>query len=258
MMVTRTQQQMIKGQSHWLLSGPLGEQLQLPAASSGPFAIGTLGTRSLHPVPTPRWVAMARMFLDLGLPLYLIDVRLDGCGAMGCWSPREFAAMIPAWLAQRGAPPMSYLHLPGAAPGDALQRAYRWANKHPTADSEEQIASWVVEAAEGRAPGQHSMWRHHDVFRAAYKLELTRRPHAVLAARAFVEAAQREEGMAVFLCAEPLAPSFDQLPREDVGEALGKNNLSCHRFSLAAAVSDSLAVAFPGEQINRVDLDLGA
>lgn len=217
-----------KDSNRWLLADSWGHDLVLPYRpdyAGRTIQIGTLGTK-FEPNGLKdekrkaliRSTIIAHMLRDLGLPIYLLDVRRNGTGAQSSWSPAEFASLIPAAIGSGSR--YAFLHLPIVAPSMGLLGEYH--------------------------KGQVSDW--HD-FRDRYNEELGE--GAITVARAFVEAADCGGGMAVFLCAEPCCPDFDTLP------AAAQNANHCHRFTLAHRVARQLQQACPTIRVERVDLDPG-
>jgi hypothetical protein len=156
---------------------------------------------------------MATMIGAIDQPIYLLDVRRNGVGGQGSWAPREFATIVPEQLPREAA--YDYLHLPCLAPSIPLLSM------------------------------KDLPWRE---FRDRYVAELT--PSALSVARAFVEAAVSRSGLAVFLCAEPHQPAFDELTPEN------QQHSYCHRYTLAHKVADTLRLAWPVAAVDLVYLDL--
>ncbi|MBL8726584.1 MAG: hypothetical protein JNK49_21255 [Planctomycetes bacterium] len=184
--------------------------------------IGTLGTRfdsRLSARTGNRTTIMARMLRSPGQPIFGLDTRRAGCGAMAAWSPLEFATLIPAQIVAGQA--YDFLHVPVVAPSPSLL------------------------ATERR--GDLSGWRH---FRERYNAELG--DAALAVARAFVEAATVCGGLVVLLCAEPYEPDFADLLKD------AQNRCHCHRFNLARRMTDAITADHLVSKVERVDLDAAA
>ena len=227
-----------------LLFGPCGESLVLPASSApGPFEIGLLGTRTEAKI-TGKTKRLAEMLDHLRRPVYLVDIRRAGVGGQGCWSPLEFASVVPETIRE----PYSFFHLPSVAPSVELLSNYRKSRKLPGL-SETEIAHAVSEVQAGRDPGIEA-WKHWQVFREKYLMEVQSDPHAVLAALAFVEASQAIGGLPIFLCAEEFVEDFDSNFQGH------QDDTYCHRYTLSAAICRSVRKRHPGCKVTRIDLSL--
>ena len=229
----------------WILKGPLGQQLSLarcdPATKQ--FEIGTIGTRceGKFAHKTRRF---AQLLDRLQRPIHLIDIRRSGAGGMGAWGPLELGSQVPRCLSH----PYAFTHLPILAPSVELLESWRRAMKLPGLDAKG-IDESLRLLRRNRSPDPAS-WRHWQVFRESYLLELQKN-NAVAIARAFTENAQAcEGGLAVFLCAEQLDPDFDSASGQR------QDDVYCHRFTLAAAVARSLTRDFPQSRVCRIDLSL--
>lgn len=183
----------------WRVADPFGHALELPAIrdQQGRVEIGVVGTRSA-PRVHPKTPAMAGALRSLGRPLLLIDVRRNGVGGSGSWSPREFATTVPRLMAS--AAPYSYLHLPVLAPETELLEQAR-------------TLPWQT-------------------FRDRYVDGLT--PEATKIGRAFVEAMYSIGGLVVMLCAEPDHADFEGCEQHEQDE-LYCHRFSCARV-LASAI----------------------
>ena len=228
----------------WQLTGPCGEKLLLDKATdSGPFEIGLLGTRT-----TKKVAAKTRRFSQLlaGLqrPIFLLDVRRAGVGGQGSWSPLELATIVPAELSEA----YSFFHLPSLAPSVVLLQAYRKSRKLP-ALSEADIVATVSKVRQGIDPGD-AAWKHWQVFREKYRIEIEAEKHSLLTAAAFIEAAQAAGGLAIFMCAEQFRQDFDSLSQSQ------QDDVYCHRYTLAAAACRLLQQRHPGCSVTRIDLSL--
>lgn len=214
-----------KQRDYWGLFNQWGHEMRLPSLPvnhAGTVQIGTLGTRfeaKINAATGNKTNVMVRLIKSLNRPVYLIDTRRSGTGALGSWSPLEFASIIRAELGT--SPPYAFVHLPMLAPSIRL----------------------LAEERRGELAG----WR---VFRDRYNAELS--GAAVTVAQAFVEAAALRDGLAVFLCAEPYCAAFDQLPAD------AQDTNHCHRFNLARRVADAIKADHPGAVVQRVDLDAAA
>ena len=210
--------------TRWELSGQAGEILQLPRLTTPDreILIGTAGTRRAVKVKGKLTEHFARMLAVLPEPIMLIDVRRTGIGGSGSWGPEEFATIIPGLLAAAGVSRYSFHHVPLFTPSRALLDKSKRAAKIDDNLSEEQIKDAVRTVESGEEP-QFAAWKHWEVYRAAYRRELSTTP-AILAARAFVEAANEQGGIAVFLCAEERRDNFDEATRRE------QDNCHCHRF----------------------------
>jgi hypothetical protein len=209
----------------------------------GPFEIGLLGTRTQAKI-SGKTKRLAEMLNRLRRPIYLVDIRRAGVGGQGCWSPLEFASLVPKAISE----PYSFFHLPSVAPSVELLSDYRKSMKLPGL-SESEIAHAVSEVQAGHDPGIEA-WKHWQVFREKYLMELQCDPHAVLAALAFVEASQAIGGSSVFLCAEEFVEDFDSKSQSP------QDNAYCHRYTLSAAICRSLRKRHPGCKVTRIDLSL--
>jgi hypothetical protein len=172
-------QKAVKDHEGWQVVNTLGHALRLPSDASfadRAVSIAVMGTQRRKPLPSGVKVTelLAAMLASLGRALYVIDTRRDGVGGQSSWSPREFAAVIPALIGGRA--PYAYLHLPCLAPSVELL-----GNKALT-------------------------WQQ---YRSAYQAELS--TDDVDVARAFIETSASAGGLAVFFCAEADHPDFDQL-----------------------------------------------
>jgi hypothetical protein len=233
----------------WGLIGPLGEVLRLPAAKAGPFRIALVGTRSSL-VKTAKTKSFAAMLADLDQSVFVVDVRRNGAGGSGSWGPREFGTLIPDMIENNCG--YSYHHLPDLAPEVELLDDFRAAMKLDETLSSDEIADIAGQLTAGtldqsRIPA--CAWKHWQVFGAAYRRDLPQ--HAVLAGRAFVEAAAVAGGVAVFLCAEEYLPDFDLADQNSQDDAY------CHRYTLASLIAQSLGESFPAAEISRVSLRMG-
>ena len=192
--------------------------------------------------------AQTQRFVELlnGLrrPIHLIDIRRSGTGGMGSWSPRELATIVPKQLTE----PYAFLHVPSLAPSVELLGRWRDAIKLPALDTVG-IENSLELLRRGHSPAP-AAWKHWEVFRESYLLELSSN-NGIAVVRAFVENAQAyKSGLAIFLCAEMLDPSFD------AAEHQRQDEVYCHRFTLAAAIAKSLLTDFPRSEVYRVDLSL--
>jgi hypothetical protein len=209
-------QKATRGKDGWQLPNGMGHELHLPCHESyanAKLALGTLGTRRRVEVPGKVTVLMAKMLASLGCPLYLLDVRRDGTGAQSSWSPREFASVIPAHLPS--GQKYAYVHIPHLAPSVELLEA------------------------------KHLNWSQ---FRDRYIAQLSN--DALSVGEAFVEAAAKEGGLGVLMCAEADHPQFDSLPEEQ------KETHYCHRFTLAKQIARRLQARHAGVTVSQVHLDL--
>jgi hypothetical protein len=228
----------------WVLAGPCGERLSLAGASNaGPFEVGLLGTRTAKKV-SAKTRRLAEMIDDLQRPIYILDVRRAGVGGQGSWSPLEFASVVPETVRE----PYSFFHLPSLAPTLKLLQDYRKSRKLPNL-TDTDIAGAVSAVGCGDDPGA-AAWKHWQVFREKYRKEIQSDPHSTAAAVAFVEVAQAAGGLAIFVCAEEFEEDFDCQSQDRQDEVY------CHRYTLAAAVSRSLRQRYPGCEVTRVDLSL--
>lgn len=228
---------------HWTLIGPWGERLELPAEADGPFEIGLLGHRFGG---KDKYRRIADLLSSLERPVYILDVRRDGCGAQGCWSPEHFATQIPALMSPETRSTYGYVHLPIAAPTAELLTNWRKARKIHAPGEDIEVA--VMQARLGDTVSAHAhMWRHWQVFREAYVRQLP--PNAVAAVRAFVEAARTNDGLAILVCAEPHADGFDAMTQAE------QDDLYCHRYTLATAVVRSLQKDKASLEVTGVVLD---
>jgi hypothetical protein len=167
----------VREENRWLVSNSWGHQLALPCASDMSdltIQIGTLGTGCRRKGVTQVTKLMSAMVAALPRHLYMLDVRRNGTGGQGSWSPKEFATIIRA--ERPAGTTYDFIHLPTLAPSLAL------------------------------LDQKHIPWRD---FSARYTEELTH--DAIGVARAFIEAAAVHGGLAVFICAEADQPNFDAL-----------------------------------------------
>lgn len=237
--------------SHWELSGSVGETLQLPRARSSerPFVIGTVGTRRAVKVKGNLTARFAGALAELQQPIMLVDVRRTGMGGNGAWGPQEFATIIPEHLRAAGVQEYSFHHVPLLAPSRRLLDAWKRAVKAHDNLSEDDIGIAVQKVLHGAEPSG-AAWKHWEVFRSAYSREMSR-SDAILAGRAFVEAAREKGGLAIFLCAEERRHDFDACSREE------QDACYCHRFTLAKAIARSIEEDFEDAEIRRVDVAVG-
>jgi hypothetical protein len=237
---------------HWDLLGKMGETLRLRRAASpgaAPFLIGTMGTRRAVEVTGNQTQNFANTLAMVKQPICLVDIRRNGVGGSGSWSPAEFATIIPERLEEAGIKQYSFHHLPQAAPSLDLLGAWRRASQQSARLVDKEIDTAVQQVIRGDEPVP-TAWRHWQVFKARYSRETAESP-AIAAGRAFVEAARDVGGIAIFLCAEERRAQFDSLsPQEQDG-------CYCHRFTLARQIARSIRRDFPDAKIHRVDLSVG-
>lgn len=194
----------------WRVSNAFGHTLVLPCCETyarQDVRFGVLGTGTESKVKGRKTDVMSELLASLRQPLYLLDTRRNGVGGQGSWAPLEFATLIPERMASPG--PYEFVHLPCLAPSVPLRNAF--------------------------AGGQHASWRE---LRRCYNESLSK--DAVNVAGAFVEAVNAIEGMAIFLCAEPDVPDFDDRLEVDTEEKKGQNSLYCHRFTLARRIAEQM------------------
>ena len=80
----------------WKLTGPIGEELFLPAATGGEkIEIGTLGTATRVKLPSKvsKYSLAVELFNSLHRPVCVLDVRRTGMGGSGSWGPEVFYPM---------------------------------------------------------------------------------------------------------------------------------------------------------------------
>ena len=91
-------------------------------------------------------------------------------------------------------------------------------------------------------------WKHWQIFSAEYRQINT---DAITIGRAFVEAAEYVDGIAIFLCAEEHEPSFDDKHQQEQDE------VCCHRYTFTTLVARAVKEAFPTVRVERWCLRLG-
>lgn len=167
----------------WVVQNAWGHELRLPLddqLDGREFRIGVMGTQRRTEFKRKTGESLSgwtgQMLADLGRDVFLLDVRRDGVGGRGFWSPLEFATQIPDALPTDLK--YCFLHLPCLAPSSGLK-------DDPTLS-----------------------WRD---FRDGYLKELS--TDSVAVARAFVESATVADGLAAFVCSCADQPDFDQLSK---------------------------------------------
>lgn len=171
-------------QNHWRLSGDFGAELTLPVKSGlGVIQMAVVGTRRRGDakVLAPLTRLFARMIDSLDRPVLLCDVRRNGVGGSGSWSPREFATEVPSQLSKKH--DYQFMHAPSLAPSIALLDA------------------------EPR----------YQEFSQRFTSELA--TEALTVAQAYVETLNSLGGVVAFMCAEADEPHFDQLSSQQKQDA---------------------------------------
>tara|TARA_R110000787_G_scaffold9886_3_gene34183 strand:+ start:677 stop:1435 length:759 start_codon:yes stop_codon:yes gene_type:complete len=235
----------------WKLTGPIGEELFLPAATGGEkIEIGTLGTATRVKLPSKvsKYSLAVELFNSLHRPVCVLDVRRTGMGGSGSWGPEVFTALPQKLTGNDG---FQFIHLPDAAPWRELLDRWRKATRENARS--ENIGN--TEPPHGKLPvpadldHDDTRWRLWQVFAASYRKDILEL--AVQAVRAFIEATNFRGGLPVLLCTEPHAHDFDEADQDT------QDDLCCHRFTLAKLVTRSINADLSNAEVERVDLDLG-
>ena len=237
------------GAGRWMLVGPCGETMHLPHCTSGIVRIGLVGTRA-QAVKSAKTKAFADMLDALNCPVILVDARRSGSGGNGAWGPLEFSTKIPGMM--NNGQSYSFHHLPLLAPALDLLASYRKANRIEASLKPDEIEMYATGLSDGSIRDDdvpEYAWKHWQIFKVSYKRDLT--PAAILAARAFAEAASVSGGIGIFLCAEEFLPGFDE------ASASEQDEFYCHRYTLAAAVARSIANDDRKVAVERNSLHLG-
>ena len=223
--------------------------MHLPHCTSGIVRIGLVGTRA-QAVKSAKTKAFADMLDALNCPVILVDARRSGSGGNGAWGPLEFSTKIPGMM--KNGQSYSFHHLPLLAPTLDLLASYRKANRIEASLKPDEIEMYATGLSDGSIRDDdvpEYAWKHWQIFKASYKRDLT--PAAILAARAFAEAASASGGIGIFLCAEEFLPGFDE------ASASEQDEFYCHRYTLAAAVARSIVGNVPKVAVERHSLHLG-